>query len=430
MTTASTPSSQCPVSHDFDPFGPEFQTNPGMSLAGAREHQPVFYSPLLDAYVVTRYHDIRAVFTDLETFSPRNATLPITPLGERARAKLAEYEFRPVKTLGVEEEPIHMRLRKRLNDPFTPARLTEFEPRVREIWGGYVDAIAERGHSDLIVDLTTDAPAVVALEFLGVPREDVVATKDFAKGIMQFIFGRPTEEEQVRTCDLMGRHQQYSTALVERLIENPEGAGFLRHCVRAFLDDPTDLDVNYLSGLAMNGLAAAHETTSNAAGQALLQLMTHLDSWEELCADASLIPGAVEESMRIAPSGATWRRQARVDTNIGGVAVPGGATVLLVLASGNCDPEMFPEPATFDIRRANARRHLTFGIGAHRCLGAGLAQLQLRIMLEQLTARLPHIRMVEGQPLERLGTAGVGGPLHLEVRWHPAANPAREDRLR
>ena len=119
---------------------------------------------------------------------------------------------------------------------------------------------------------------------------------------MRFIFGRPTEEEQVATCEFMGQHQQYSTALVERLIEDPAGEGFLRHCVRAFIEDPTDLDVNYLSGLAMNGLAAAHETTSNAAGQALLALLSDRDSWDELCAEPSLIPGAVEETMRIAPS--------------------------------------------------------------------------------------------------------------------------------
>ncbi|HTX07871.1 MAG TPA: cytochrome P450 [Solirubrobacteraceae bacterium] len=418
----------CPVSHEFDPFGAEFQADPGMSLVGAREHQPVFYSPRLDAYVVTRYHDIRSVFLDTTTFSPRNATVPITPLSAAAQAKLDEYEFRPVKTLGVEEEPVHMRLRKRLTDPFTPARLEQFEPRIRSIWKEYVDAIVTRGRSDLIAEVTTDAPAVVALEFLGVPQEDIAKTKDFAKGIMQFIFGRPTEDEQIRTCDFMGQHQRYSTELVQRLIESPEGEGFLRHCVRAFLDDPTDLDINYLSGLAMNGLAAAHETTSNAAGQALLQLLTHLDIWAELCDEPALIPGAVEETLRIAPSGATWRRQARVDTSIADVEVPAGATVLLVLASGNCDPEMFPEPARFDVRRDNARRHLTFGIGAHRCLGAGLAQLQLKVMLEQLSSRLPHMRLVDAQPVERLGTASVGGPLHLEVEWDPAENPLAEDR--
>lgn len=399
-----------------------------MSLAAARQEQPIFYSPPLDAYVVTRYRDIRAVFTDPASFSPKNATQPITPLREPALAKLAEHEFKPVKTLGVEEEPVHMRLRKRLDEPFSAQSVQTWEPRVREIFDGYLDRFVKWGRADLVAEIVADAPAVVALEFLGVPQEDIATTKEFAKGIMMFVFGRPSDEEQIRTCDFMGHHQQYSKRLVLRLLEEPDGPGFLRHAVRAYLEDPADLDVDYLAGLAMNGLAAAHETTSNSAAGALLELLSRRESWEALCADPSLIPGAVDESLRIAPPGATWRRLCVKETTIGDVAIPAGATVLLVLASGNCDEEMFPEPDSFDLHRANARRHLTFGIGAHRCLGAGLAQLQMRVLIEQLSKRLPHMRLVEGQQFERLPTAAVGGPLRLFVEWDPSQNPMPEDR--
>jgi cytochrome P450 len=426
----SSETTRCPVSHDFDPFGPEFQAAPGMSMATARREQPIFYSSVVDAYVVTRYSDIRAVFTNTEAFSPRNATEPISPLREPALAKLAEHGFKKVKTLGVEEEPVHMRLRKRLTAPFSPDSVKTWEPRVREVMSGYIDAFVRRGHADLVTELITDAPAVVALEFLGVPQEDVEQTKDFAKGIMMFVFGRPSDEQQVATCDFMGQHQKYSKALVERLLtqDRNDGGGFLDHAVRTYKEDPQDLDVDYLAGLAMNGLAAAHETTSNSAANALLLLLSNRASWNEVCADPSVIPGAVDEALRLGPPGATWRRLCVKDTVVGDVEIPAGATVLLVLASGNCDEEAFPEPAAFDIHRANSRRHVTFGIGAHRCLGAGLAQLQMRVMIEELSRRLPHMRLVEGQTYERLPTASVGGPLHLRVEWDPAQNPVPEDR--
>lgn len=400
-----------------------------MSMQAMRGEQPVFYSPLLDAYVVSRYADIRAVFTNLESFSPANATEPISPLCRAATAKLEEHEFRKVRTLGVEEEPAHMRLRKRLNEPFSPASVKAWEPRVREVMNGYIDGFVGRGHADLVEEMIIEAPAVVALEFLGVPEEDIEQTKDFAKGIMTFVFGRPSEQEQVETCDLMGQHQKYSTELVERLIENPAGDGFLPFAVRAYLDDPEDLDLNYLSGLAMNGLAAAHETTSNSAANLFLLLLGNRDSWEEICADPSLIPGAVEESLRLGMPGATWRRRCVVETEVGGVAIPAGATVLLALASGNCDEDVFPQPDRFDIHRDNARRQLAFGIGAHRCLGAGLAQLQMKVMAEELSRRLPHMRLVEDQELTYQGTASVGGPLHLLVEWDPARNPVEADRV-
>ena len=419
----------CPVSHDFDPFGPAFQRTPGEATKQFRDELPIFYSPELDCYVVTRHEDIRAVFSDTESFSPAVATEPLTPLREPALAKLAEYGFTKVRTLGVEEEPVHMRLRRRLNEPFTAESAAKWEPRIREVMSGYVDAFVKRGQVDLVREFVHPAPAVVALEFLGVPDEDIDQTKRFAEGVLNFVFGRPTDEEQVQVCEFMGRHQQYSRALVARLLESPDdGEGFLQYAVRAYLDDAHDLDPDYLAGLATNGLAAAHETTSNASASALLMLLRDGEAWDELCADPSLIPNAVEECLRKgAPSG-TWRRRARRTTVLGGVEIPGGAVVLLVLLSGNHDDAIFEDAEKLDIRRPKARRHLTFGYGSHHCLGAPLARVQMKVMLEELASRLPHLRLVEGHEPPYLGTANVGGPTSLLAEWDPALNPRPEDR--
>ena len=419
---------QCPVAHGFDLFGPEFQNGPGTSTRKAREEQPIFYSPELDCYVVTRHEDIRAVFRDTDSFSPGVATEPLTPLSDRALAKLAEYEFTKVRTLGVEEEPVHMRLRRQLDEPFARQQMVEIEPRVREIFDSYIDRFVKRGHADLVAELVAEAPAVVALEFLGVPDEDIEQTKHFAEGVIKFVFGRPTEDEQVQSCDHMGRHQQYSRALVSRLIDAPDGDGFLPHAVRVYLGGESDLDPDYLAGLAMNGLAAAHETTSNSSANALLLTLRHRDSWEAMCEDPTLIPNAVEECLRMGPPVCTWRRKCKTATTIGGVAIPEGAVMLLVLASANYDDDIFDSAETFDIHRKKARHHLTFGYGNHHCLGAPLARVQMKVLFEQLTQRLPHMRLVEGQKIEFLRTAAVGGPLSLLAEWDPAENPLPQDR--
>src|SRR5206468_3980985 len=109
----------------------------------------------------------------------------------------------------------------------------------------------KRGHADLVGELIHEAPAVVALEFLGVPDEDIAQTKEFGQGVINFVFGHPTVEEQVEVCDFMGQHQAHSRKLVDRMIESPpEGDGFLPFTVRAYLDDAGDLDPDYITGLA------------------------------------------------------------------------------------------------------------------------------------------------------------------------------------
>ena len=130
----------------------------------------------------------------------------------------------------------------------------------------------------------------------------------------------------------------------------------------------------------MNFLFAGHETTTNATANGLRALLEHRDQWAALCADLPLAPGRVEEILRYGSSVIAWRREVIADVVVGEVDIPAGSKVLPVTGSANHDPDMFPAPEGFDIRRGNAARHLAFGIGRHLCLGAPLARLEMRIL--------------------------------------------------
>ena len=177
--------------------------------------------------------------------------------------------------------------------------------------------------------------------------------------------------------------------------------------------------------LGVNTLAAAHETTSGSLANAMVLLLSHLDSWNAICANPELIPGAAEECLRLGPSLVTNRRLCVKDTVIGGVPIPAGAKVLLGTAAGSVDPDVFEDPDTFDITRVNSKSQMVFGYGAHFCLGAPLARLQMKVALEELTRRLPHMRLVPGQEFDYPVNSSARSPRAIQVEWDPKQNPVR-----
>lgn len=161
---------------------------------------------------------------------------------------------------------------------------------------------------------------------------------------------------------------------------------------------------------------AGHETTASLLGNAVHQLLRHRDAWEALCADPALAEAAVEEVLRFDSPVITWRRIARRDTDIGDVTIPVGAQVLLALASANHDEAVFERPERFDPARPDARRHLSFGHGIHHCLGAALARLEGRVALEELSTRLPSLRLAQ-DGIAVLPNTTFRGPRELLVEW-------------
>lgn len=409
----------CPVlgaAEEFDPFGAEYQADPAGVLRAARRHQPVFHSPDLDYWVVTRYRDIKQTFRDSRRFSAGIALDPITPLRAPVVDRLRGYDFAPGPVLTNEDEPVHRERRKALAEPLLARSVARLEGRIRDLVSGYLDRLAPKGAADMVDDLLWDVPAIVGLLVVGVPDEDIDRARNYSIKLGMFTWGRPTLAEQLETADQVGRWWTLAGELVARLKETG-GEGWVPHAIDVHRRRPDLVNDNHLQNMLMSGLVAAHETTTNAAANAIRYLLEHREAWAELCADPALIPNAVEECLRFSSSVQCWRRQALVDVEVGGTVIPAGGKVLLMIGSGNHDEDVFPDPDTLDIRRPNAKQHLAFGAGNHVCMGAPLARLELRIIFEELTRRLPGMRLVPGQDYDYRRNASFHGPQHLLVEW-------------
>ena len=208
------------------------------------------------------------------------------------------------------------------------------------------------------------------------------------------------------------------------MMASPEGEGWMYESIRQHHAHPDIVTESYLRSMMMAILAAAHETTSNATANALLTLLRQRSAWEAICANPALIPNAVEECLRVGGSIIAWRRVATADAVVAGVPIPRGGKLLLVQASANFDALHFENPDQVDVYREAAVEHLSFGYGAHQCMGKNIARMQMRVFLEEFVRRLPHLRLAE-QSFSYLPNTSFRGPSALWVQWEPALNPER-----
>ena len=420
------PSKQAPTadggpgaSPEFDPFAPAFLADPYPWFARYRAQHPVFYAPELGYWVIAPYHDVRTAFRDTATYSAANTLAPIRPPCPRAAAALREGGFRSVPTLTNADPPAHTRARRIANAGFTPRLVARLEGSIRALVVRLIEERLRGGRADIVRALTWELPALVIFKVLGVPDDDVPRVKAWGGDRLLFMFGRQDEDQQVRVAEGMAAFWRYTEGLAADRRERPRD-DFTSELVHAPDADGRPLTQQEASTILFGLLLAGHETTTHLLTNGLRRFLEQRSAWDELCADPALIPNAIEEVLRYDPSNTMWRRKTKAPTRIRGVDVPAGADLLLVIAAANRDPEMFVEPDRLDIRRANAREHLSFGSGNHRCLGAPLARLEARVVFEELTRRLPSLRLVPDQQLTFPPNIAFRGPISLQVEWDPS----------
>ena len=406
----------CPLtslSSDFDPLD---LSDPFPLLARARREQPVFYSPAINYWVVTRYADVKAIFRDHDTYTAANTITPIVPFSAAVRKMLAAGDYSPEPVLSNNLPPSHTRIRALVNRLFTPRRMRSFRPAIREIAARGVRRIRERAPVDIVAALTYEYPAYVLFHVLGVPEADVPQVKAWAGNRIKLYYGRPTTEEQIELTRDLVPFWRYVVGLVAEKNRVPQD-DLTSDLIHMRAGDDNVLTLNEIASCMITLLVAGHETTTAQINNALLHLLSEREHWERLCAAPETIPQVLEEMMRYDPSVCAWRRRTANASRINGVDIPADADLLLMLNAANRDADVFPEPDEIISTRDNLRDHLAFGYGIHYCVGAPLARLEMAILLEALTRELPGLRLLPGQKIEYTLNISFRGPVSLRVAW-------------
>jgi cytochrome P450 len=406
----------CPIHHLIAAFDPLDLSDPFPLIAQARQQAPVFYSPDINYWVITRYADIKAIFRDHQTYTAANTITPIVPFSEDVKRTLADGDYRPEPVLSNNVPPSHTRIRALVNRLFTPWRMKSFAPAIRDIAERGVRRIADSAPVDIVARLTYEYPAHVLFHALGVPAADVPQVKAWAGNRIKLYYGRPSADEQIALTQNLMPFWRYVVNLVEEKVRQLQD-DLTSDLIRMRAGDDGVLTLNEIASCMITLLVAGHETTTAQINNALLHLLSQREHWEALCDNPETIPQALEEMMRYDPSVCAWRRLAAEASTIAGVEIPAGADLLLMLNSANRDPDVFPEPDLIISNRENLKDHLAFGYGIHYCVGAPLARLEMAILLETLTRALPDMRLVPGQALEYTRNISFRGPASLWVAW-------------
>ena len=357
---------------------PELVACPYPFLDAVRSEQPVYRVPGRDEFLVTRHEDIVYVAKHPELFS------------SDVEARL-QMERKTAPGLGKTDPPEHKRRRELPGRLFSPGRLRGFEPRVVELADGLIDTFPERGPVDFVTAFADLFPMEVVVDLLGLPVEHIDRYLEWATIEGMGIKYYPPERQEA------GRRKQhalneYMRATVIEFAEQPR-PGALSELIQAQIERDGSLDVDVAVSDGGILLVGGSVTTSHLIASAMLLLLRSPEQLDRLRAEPGRIPAFVEESLRC-ESPVQWQpRVAKVDTELGGVQIPAGSPVLMVLASGNRDEDVFADAERFDIDRANARDHLAFSHGLHFCLGAPLARLEGRVAFERLLARLEGLRL-------------------------------------
>ncbi|ANZ41498.1 cytochrome [Lentzea guizhouensis] len=302
----------------------------------------------------------------------------------------------------------HPRMRALLDPHFSAERMQAVRPQVEKLCAQLLDELAARQPPvDLRAVLATELPVLVMCDWLGVPQQD-------AGRFGSWIQDAANVADPVRAKQGLGGLFGYCKQLVAAKRENPGDDAISRLVATEGI---TDDEVLGLTALLLFG---GYETTVARIGTCVLLLLSEPEQWQALCDDPGLIPGAVDETLRRSmpnPHNGGMPRYAVTDFEIGGVTIRAGDFVLLNTIAANHDEAAFAEPDRVDVTRDTAAS-LAFGHGAHHCAGAALARMQLRVVLTQLVARFPGLRLAVGVDALRLRhDTLIGGLVELPVTW-------------
>lgn len=373
-------------------------------------HEPTEHTPGgVGFWSVTSYAEALAVGSNPGRYSS------VAAAGQEGGGTLIEdlpLGLGPGVLLNMIDDPRHAPFRKLLTPSLLPRALRAIEDdltaRARRI---VTDAVA-KGECDFVLDIAAELPLQAVAQLIGVPQEDRHLLFGWATATLDYD-DRELGQRSEKTLQAAAEMYAYGGELIARKKKDP-GDDLISVVAASTIDgEPLgDLEMQMLFNLL---LAAGSETTRNTITLGLLGLLEH-GLWDEVAADRELVPGVVEEMLRYASSTPYNRRTATEDHELGGQQIAAGDKVVVWWASADRDESVFPDPDRFDPRRS-PNPHLAFGRGSHFCLGAPLARMEIRLVLETLLDEVASIEVVG--PVEHARSNKHSGVRHLPVRLTP-----------
>jgi cytochrome P450 len=383
----------------FDLTSPEFFNNPFPTWDRMRQDTPVYYSAELDTWFLTRHDDVQRMTTD-RRFNSDRITLMVRGASEDSAIKVQELQQFFYSWLTHAEGADHLRKRRIWNRAFTPRAVAPLHDRVRASFEQHLAAVANKPEFDLKTEVTFPVAGDVIAALLGIPPIDVESLRHWIHDTMSAMSNLSADRDAILSVAHRGMTALlgYSRQLIELRRRSP-GGDMLSKLIDIQATDDSITD-DYIAAACSEILVGGHETTSSALASAVYELLNNPDQLNML-RQGNSTDSAVEELLRIHTAAMAIARFPLEDVEIGGQTILAGSTVLGVLPAANRDPAVFQCPNDVKIDR-NASRHIAFGSGAHFCIGAPLARLQMRIGLPMIIA-LPGLRMstrrVEWEPV-------------------------------
>lgn len=309
----------------------------------------------------------------------------------------------------VTDPPEHTRLRRQVSRAFTPRALDGLRTRIHEVVDERLRGLEGSAECDLVAEYTSRIPVAVIAEMMGIPRDETDRLLEIAEAITRFIGTTAASWRDFRAAmTVLREFDQYLAQHIERLRQGAAADSILSDVIRN--GDLTGIEIRMLAGLL---LGAGFVTTTHVLGNGVVALARHPDQLATLCANPEGWPNAVEEILRYDTTAQIVPRVATEDVDVQGYPVRAGDAMFLLVGGANRDPAVFEQPDMFDVTRANAREHISFGIGMHACLGAALARMELHIGLQSLFERFPRLTLA-GEPTFN-DTIGLHGLKRLPV---------------
>ncbi|CAN5601593.1 steroid C26-monooxygenase Cyp142 [soil metagenome] len=385
---------------DIDLVSGEFWgRNPHEELTWMRANAPVYWDG--KAWGITRYADLRAVSKDPGTYSNAGGIRPGTG---------------PIPMMIDMDDPDHLRRRKLVNKGYTPRRVRDREAELRAVCDTLIDAVAEKGECDFVWDLAAPLPLIMIGDDLGVAPEDRSKLLEWSDAMLTALTG--SEESAGPAFEAFMGYTDYATNVIADRRANPRDDLMSVLChAEVDGDKLTHDDLVHESLLILIG---GDETTRHVISGGMYQLLTNPEQWAILQADPSKLTTGVEEMLRWVSPIKNMCRTATRDVELHGQQIHEGDELLLLYPSANRDEDVFDDPFRFDVERT-PNDHVAFGFGTHFCLGNSLARLELRIMFEQLLARLPDIQLVDSPEPHYRPANFVSGYETMPVTFTPVA---------